>query len=96
LVFGFLLAGLTVAGADVRTWPDWWSTPGATNPDVTQDNIKRTICKSGWTDTIRPPTSYTNSLKRQQIVAYQYRDKNLAHYEEDHLISLQLGGHPPR
>src|SRR3954469_26009241 len=41
--------------------------PGATNPKVTQANIKTTICKSGWTDTIRPPTSYTTALKKVQM-----------------------------
>jgi hypothetical protein len=37
--------------------------PGMLNPDVTQANIRSTICRHGWTDTIRPPTSYTNALK---------------------------------
>ena len=30
-------------------------TPGVLNPDVTQANIRSTICKHGWTSTIRPP-----------------------------------------
>ncbi len=77
-----------------QTFPNWFQTPGATNPDVNQSNIKQTICKPRWTKTIRPPVSYTNNLKRQQIAQYGYADKKLAHYEEDHLISLQLGGHP--
>jgi hypothetical protein len=33
-------------------------------------------------------------LKTQQIKEYRYKEKRLAEYEEDHLISLQLGGHP--
>jgi hypothetical protein len=74
--------------------PDANCTPGATNPDVTQDNIQDTICKSGWTSTIRPPTSYTNKLKTQGISAYGYTDTKLSTYEEDHLISLELGGAP--
>ena len=69
-------------------------TPGATNPSVTQATIGRTICVSGWTTTIRPPSSYTTALKRQQIVIYGYRDHSLADYEEDHLISLEIGGAP--
>jgi hypothetical protein len=44
-------------------YPDPELTPGATNSNVTQANIQETICKSGWTDTIRPPTSFTNNLK---------------------------------
>lgn len=69
-------------------------TPGATNPAVTQATIGKTICVSGWTATIRPPSSYTTNLKQQQIVIYGYRDHALADYEEDHLISLEIGGAP--
>ena len=50
---------------------------------------------SGWTATVRPPTSYTNKLKAQQIIAYGYSDTNPSDYEEDHFIPLELGG-PPR
>ena len=44
-------------------YPDPELTPGATNPNVTQGNIQQTICKSAWTGTIRPPTSFTNDLR---------------------------------
>jgi hypothetical protein len=91
---GLLSVSLMAGAADGRTLPDSFMTPGATNPDVSQTNIKRTICKPGWTKTIRPPSSYTTALKRQQIGEYEYRNKKLASYEEDHLISLQLGGDP--
>lgn len=64
------------------------------NQRVTQANIKQTICVSHYTETVRPPTSFTNKLKRQQIKDYGYTDTVLSHYEEDHLISLQLGGSP--
>ncbi|MGA3057455.1 MAG: hypothetical protein ABSE70_05380 [Candidatus Limnocylindrales bacterium] len=74
--------------------PDPALTPGALNPAVTQATIGSTICVSGWTDTIRPPTSYTNTLKATQITQYSYTDTSPASYEEDHLISLQLGGNP--
>ncbi len=74
--------------------PDPSLTPGATNPAVTQDTIGSTICVSGWTATVRPPSSYTTDLKRQQIAQYGYGDTNLADYEEDHLIPLELGGAP--
>jgi hypothetical protein len=69
-------------------------TPGAINPAVTQATIGSTICVSGWTATVRPPSAYTTDLKRQQIVAYGYGDPKLADYEEDHLISLEIGGAP--
>lgn len=75
--------------------PDTACTPGAVNPDVTQGNIASTICRRGWTATIRPPRAYTTALKRRQIVEYgAYAGKSLAAYEEDHLIPLELGGAP--
>jgi hypothetical protein len=61
---------------------------------VTQATISTTICKSGWTATIRPPASYTNALKRAQLAEWHYADQNPSHYEEDHLISLEVGGAP--
>jgi hypothetical protein len=68
-------------------------TPGVLNPDVTQANIRSTICRSGWTATIRPPVEYTNDLKRRQM--RQYREAgSMSDYQEDHLISLELGGNP--
>lgn len=69
-------------------------TPGATNPAVTQATIGQTICLVGWTATIRPPSSYTSRLKTRQLETYGYSDRRLADYEEDHLISLELGGAP--
>jgi hypothetical protein len=68
-------------------------TPGVLNADVTQATIHSTICVHGWTKTIRPPTSYTNELKRKQMREYGVRG-SLSEYQEDHLISLELGGHP--
>ena len=67
-------------------------TPGVLNPDVTQANIRSTVCRHGWTETIRPPTSYTNALKTKQMRQYRERG-SLSDYQEDHLISLELGGH---
>jgi len=68
-------------------------TPGVLNPDVTQANIRSTICRQGWTSTIRPPTDYTNDLKRKQMRQYG-ETGSLSDYQEDHLISLELGGDP--
>lgn len=68
-------------------------TPGVLNPDVTQATIGSTICVSGWTRTVRPPTEYTNSLKQKQMRAYHETGAESA-FQEDHLISLELGGHP--
>ncbi|MEV5754620.1 hypothetical protein AB0L00_43010 [Actinoallomurus sp. NPDC052308] len=74
--------------------PDPACQPGAVNPDVTQETIGSTICVAGWTRTVRPPVSYTNALKVRQIAEYGYADTNPAHYEEDHLVPLELGGAP--
>ena len=68
-------------------------TPGALNPDVTQANIHATICVTGWTSTIRPPPDYTDALKLEQMRRYGETGPPSA-YEEDHLISLELGGAP--
>lgn len=68
-------------------------TPGVLNPDVTQATVRTTICVHGWTRTIRPPTSYTNALKAQQMSEYGVGGSP-SDYQEDHLISLELGGHP--
>jgi hypothetical protein len=71
----------------------WTLTPGVVNPDVTQATIRQTICRRGWTKTIRPPSSYTDALKRKGLVQYGLRGPPSA-YQEDHLISLELGGNP--
>ncbi|HEY2327175.1 MAG TPA: hypothetical protein VGH52_06795 [Gaiellaceae bacterium] len=68
-------------------------TPGVLNPDVTQTNIRDTVCKAGWTKTIRPPVSYTNDLKVKGLVQYRLHG-SLSDFQEDHLISLELGGNP--
>ena len=69
-------------------------TPGVRNPAVTQATIRTTICVSGWTATIRPPVSYTNSLKATGLVAYGYANRDPASVEEDHLLPLEGGGSP--
>jgi hypothetical protein len=74
--------------------PDPHCTPGVVAGDVTQANIDKTICISGFTlRPRRPPWSYTNPLKLAQMREYGLTETPGA-YEEDHLISLQLGGDP--
>ena len=68
-------------------------TPGAVNPDVTQANIRQTICMHGWTRTVRPPVEYTNGLKVEQMRQYG-ETGDPSSFQEDHLISLELGGAP--
>jgi len=71
----------------------WRLTPGVVNPDVTQATIGSTICVSGWTSTIRPGSEYTDALKLRQMEEYG-RSGSPSDYQEDHLISLELGGDP--
>ena len=73
--------------------PDHTCTPGVLNPSVTQSNVRRTICVTGYTATIRPPVSYTNPLKAELMRSYGLTGQPSA-YELDHLISLELGGNP--
>ncbi len=67
--------------------------PGVLNPDVMQATIGSTICVHGWTATVRPPVEYTNELKRRQMRTYGESGPPSG-YQEDHLISLELGGDP--
>jgi hypothetical protein len=101
-MWGTRLASVWVVSLVIFTWqaraqsplPNPELTPGAINPDVTQRTIETTICVRGWTRLVRPPESYTEELKHEQIDQYGYRDRRLSHYEEDHLIPLHLGGAP--
>jgi hypothetical protein len=80
-------------GRVARMTASWTSTPGVVNPDVRQETIAETICRRGWTRTVRPPAAYTSQLKVEQLRAYG-RLGGPGDYQEDHLISLELGGHP--
>jgi hypothetical protein len=73
--------------------PDPKLAPGVVNPGVTQANIGKTICVRGWTKTVRPPTSYTSALKLEQMREYNLKGSP-SDYQEDHLISLEMGGSP--
>ena len=68
-----LLAATGLAGATALILPM------ARYSNVTQATISSTICKTGWTATIRPPASYTNALKRAQLAEWHYADQNPSH-----------------
>jgi hypothetical protein len=80
-------------GARLALVADPVRTPGVINPDVTQATVAATICVRGWTRTVRPSTEYTNPLKARQMREYGVRGPP-SEFQEDHLISLELGGHP--
>jgi hypothetical protein len=74
--------------------PDPACTPGAVDPHVTDATLESTVCRrGGYTSTVRPPTSVTNSEKRLAQAAYGQSDGPSA-YELDHLVPLELGGTP--
>jgi len=67
--------------------------PGATNPAVRQDTLAETICRPGYSRSIRPAYAITEPLKRQMMQA-QHPGEAFAGYELDHLIPISLGGAP--
>jgi hypothetical protein len=73
--------------------PDPRCTPGAIDPAVRQSNIDATICRSGYTRTVRPPESIIYREKRASMAAYD-DGTSTSDYEYDHLVPLELGGAP--
>ena len=79
--------------------PDPRCTPGAINPKVIEDRdpdkdtLAHTVCRSGYTKSIRPPVAVTRVEKRANAESYSYTG-DLADAEYDHLVSLVLGGDP--
>lgn len=75
-------------------YPDRKITPGVASPDITEANLQETICNPNWsTKNIRPPSSYTSRLKREQMQE-MHLPGSTRDYEEDHFIPLELGGDP--
>jgi hypothetical protein len=101
VVFALLAAFVVVAAvrrgahapARALVRASWRLTPGVLNPAVTPATIRATICRHGWTKTVRPPVEYTDRLKAVGLRQYRLRGPPSA-YQEDHLISLELGGNP--
>lgn len=70
--------------------PNPQNTPGKSDPTKT----KEILCSPHYsTKSVRPKDSYTNKLKLSQIKAMNLTGKP-SDYEEDHLISLEIGGDP--
>jgi hypothetical protein len=76
-----------------ETLPDPTCTPGAINPKVTEATLADTICKTGYTKSIRPPRDITAAEKRANAASYGYTGPS-SDSEYDHLIPLELGGDP--
>ncbi|NNN18472.1 MAG: hypothetical protein HKL84_01320 [Acidimicrobiaceae bacterium] len=75
------------------TWilPDPQCTPGSTTPLVDTANLRTTICKTGYSASVRPPVSLTEPAKYALMRAYGLTGSP-SQYEFDHLIPLELGG----
>jgi len=94
LIFALILFAAVARAGDL---PDLNITPGATDPEVTEANIKESICKVThftWTEGHMPPRSFLEPIEKDLLKKYGYTDENLKHYQMDHLIPLSLGGHP--
>ncbi len=78
-------------GSGLYSRPDPRCTPGAVDPAVTQASIGSTICRPGWTSSVRPPESVTEPEKYASMAAYGMRGP-ASSYEYDHLVPLELGG----
>jgi hypothetical protein len=71
--------------------PDLACTPGSVDPAVTQRDIRSTICRAGWTATVRPPERQTEHAKYHVAYpAYHIPDGTVS--ELDHDVPLELGG----
>lgn len=73
-----------------KVLPDPTCTPGAVDPGVTQSNLPQTICRSGYSSSVRAPATETGKAKTISLA--QYGEQYTKTTEYDHLISLELGG----
>ncbi|AMM31449.1 hypothetical protein SA2016_0759 [Sinomonas atrocyanea] len=70
--------------------PDHACTPGAVDPAVTQATIDSTICRAGYTASVRPSSAAMAQVKAESL--REYGESASATTEYDHLVSLELGG----
>jgi hypothetical protein len=66
----------------------------ALNRDVTSVTAKQTICVTGYSKTIRPPSHDTEQIKARLLLAASIEPSRISDFELDHIIPLSLGGHP--
>jgi hypothetical protein len=65
-----------------------------TNPDVTPENVDQTICVTGYSHGIRPPSQVTNAIKKQLLDQAGIPRWQIHDYVLDHVIPLSSGGSP--
>jgi hypothetical protein len=61
----------------------------ALNDQVTQETIATTICRKGWSASVRPPLAWSHAVKLRLAHGRRLRD-----YELDHWMPIELGGAP--
>lgn len=76
---------------DGQYLPDPRCTPGAIDTTVNDATLGSTICRSGYTKTVRPPYSLTGPAKQESLLEYGSGGQAPT-FEYDHLIPLELGG----
>ena len=69
--------------------PDAKLTPGVADPHVTQQTIRATICKPGYTATVR---NVSEATKREVMQRYGLPEADFSRVEIDHYLSLEIGG----
>lgn len=73
--------------------PDPRCTPGAVDRRVEQADLFETVCRpGGYTDSVRPPESLTEPVKRKIMAAYGIPWSRARSIELDHLVPLEAGG----
>jgi len=87
---GSATPGRQVDAASGKFLPDPTCTPGAVDPGVTQSNLAQTICRSGYSSSVRAPAAETGKAKTVSLSQYGETPSKTTEY--DHLISLELGG----
>ncbi|ARN80065.1 hypothetical protein [Methylocystis bryophila] len=61
---------------------------------VDQATIQDTICSRGWAETVRPPLSVSNTIKRAKLRESGISEDDTAMFDLDYKIPLELGGSP--
>jgi hypothetical protein len=91
---GLLASTATSAGAATTppVLPNPVLTPGQADPRVSQTTIHSTICRAGYTASVRPPYSVTEPEKRASLRQYGLANYPIYDFEFDHDLPLELGG----
>ena len=95
LACSWALTSLNVGATGMATAvsPDTTCTPGAVDPDVTQENYLVLVCAPGYADKVRPAAQYLEDLKLRQMKWYRLT-QSPEEIEMSYVVPLELGGAP--